>query len=75
VIKLTLLPQGPFQPAAGGTGSGAGVVADCASSLCCSFINLGMNYVDSVKILLVLKSYLIQNSWTQIVDVLVLKVL
>ncbi len=75
MIKLTLLPRGPFQPAAGGTGSGAGVVADHASSLCCSFINLGMNYVDSVKILPVLKSYLIQNSWTQIVDVLVLKVL
>ncbi len=50
-------------------------MADHASSLCCSFINLGWNYVDSVMILLVLKSYLIQNSWTQIVDVLVLKVL
>ncbi len=50
-------------------------MADHASSLCCSLFNVGMNYVDSVKILLVLKSYLIQNSWTQIVDVLVLKVL
>jgi hypothetical protein len=50
-------------------------VADDASSLRCSLFNLGMNCVDSVKILLVLKSYLIQNSWIQIVDVLVLKVL
>jgi hypothetical protein len=46
------------------------------ASVCAAVLSiLGMNYVDSVKILLVLKSYLIQNSWTQIVDVLVLKVL
>jgi hypothetical protein len=65
-----------FQPAAGGTSSGAGAVVDHASGLCCDLFNLGMNYVDATtKILLVLKSCLIQNRWTQIVDVLVSKVI
>jgi hypothetical protein len=65
-----------FQPAAGGTSSGAGAVVDHASGLCCDLFNLGMNYVHATtKILLVLKSCLIQNSWTQIVDVLVSKVI
>jgi casein kinase 1 len=50
-------------PAAGGTSSGAGAVVDHASGLCCDLFNLGMNYVHAAtKILLVLKSCLIQNS-------------
>ncbi len=70
MIKLTLLPSVLFSLLQEGQAVELGLWLTC-----CSFINLGMDYVDSVKILLVLQSYLIQNSWTQIVDVLVLKVL
>jgi hypothetical protein len=76
MIKLKPLSWVTFQPLARGTSSGAGVVADHASGLCCSLFNLGMNYLHATtKILLILKSCLVQNSWTQIIAVLVLKVL